>query len=133
MPKKSRARGKNLVATDVARSIWRLEGRCEYDDCGGQLQGAHIFGVGAYPRLRDDLRNGMSLSAHCHRMFTDNPFAFTDWVKTTKYTQYLEPLMEKNKTFENRWWDERVAELRDIKRQIERGELTIDEARALES
>ena len=124
-------RGKHLIATDLARSIWRLEGRCEYDNCGGQLQGAHIYGVGAYPRLRDDLRNGLALAAHCHRRFTDNPFLFTDWIRTTKYAQYLEPLMEKNKTFEKRFWPERITELRKIKKAIEAEEMTLDQAREI--
>jgi hypothetical protein len=126
-------KGRHLKATDLARSIWRLEGVCEYDNCAGQLQGAHIFGVGAYPRLRDDLRNGLSLSAHCHRRFTDNPILFTDWIRTTKYAQYLEPLLEKNKQFTKRFWDERLIELRDIKRQIEAGEITLDQAREYDS
>lgn len=126
-------KGKHLKATNIARSIWRLEGKCEYDNCGGQLQGAHIYGTGAYPRLRDDLRNGLSLSAHCHRRFTDNPMEFTDWIRQTKYAQYLKPLLEKNQTFEKRFWDERITELNDVKAQIEAGELTIDEARQYET
>lgn len=125
-------KGKHLKATDLARSIWRLEGYCEYDNCGGQLQGAHIFGVGAYPRLRDDLRNGLSLGAHCHRRFTDNPIEFTDWIRTTKYANYIIPLLNKNKTFEKRFWDDRLIELRYTKRLIESGELTLDEARSHE-
>lgn len=123
---------KDLVATDLARAIWRTVGYCEF--CGvdkdrAQMQGAHIYGVGAYPRLRDDLRNGMSLCSVDHRKFTDNPIAFTDWVRTTKYAVYLEPLMGKNKTFEKRFWDDRVAELKDIKKGIEQGSFTLDEAR----
>lgn len=125
-------RRKDLVATDLARAIWRTIGYCEY--CGAtneqaQLQGAHIYGVGAYPRLRDDLRNGMSLCSVDHRRFTDNPIAFTDWVRTTKYAKYIEPLNEKNRTFEKRFWDERVAELKDIKKQLENGSVDLDELR----
>lgn len=131
-------KGKHLIATNLARSIWRLEGKCEYPKCSNikqvpQLQGAHIFGVGAYPRLRDDLRNGLSLCSMCHRMFTDNPIAFTDWIRTTKYAQYIEPLLEKNRTFDKRFWDERIFELKDIKTQIEAGELTLDEARSYDT
>lgn len=120
---------KDTKACNLARSIWRLEGRCEYDDCKGQLQGAHIFGVGAYPRLKDDLRNGLSLAAHCHRRFTDNPIAFTDWIRTTQYAEFLDPLLEKNRTFQKRYWDERITELKDIKKAIEKGEMTLEEAR----
>ncbi len=131
-------KGKHLKATDLARSIWRLEGRCEYPNCGNtkyspQLQGAHIFGVGAYPRLRDDLRNGLSLCSMCHRMFTDNPIAFADWIRTTKYAQYLDALLKKNQTFEKRFWDERLVELKDIKEAIISGELTLDKAREYET
>ncbi len=127
---------KDSKAVNLARSIWRLEGKCEY--CGNdrsrvQLQGAHIYGVGAYPRLKDDLRNGMSLCSVDHRRFTDNPIAFADWVRTTKYKQYLDPLMEKNQTYEKRFWDERIIELKDIKKAIETGEMTLDEARKYES
>lgn len=129
-------RRKDLVATDLARAIWRTIGYCEY--CGvtnekAQLQGAHIYGVGAYPRLRDDLRNGMSLCSVDHRRFTDNPIAFTDWVRTTKYNKYLIPLQEKNRTFEKRFWEERVAELKDIKKQLENRSLDLDELREEES
>ena len=126
-----------LKATNLARAIWRLVGKCEYPECRSrvskpQLQGAHIFGVGAFPRLRDDLRNGLSLCSVDHRYFTDNPIAFTDWIRTTKYAVYLEPLMEKNQAFEKRFWAERLTELTDIKKRIEEGELTIDEARQYE-
>lgn len=125
---------KHLVATDLARSIWRLKGVCENSTCPNirsspQLQGAHIFGVGAYPRLRDDLRNGLCLCSMCHRDFTDNPIKFASWIKTTKYDRYIEPLLEKNQIFVKRLWDERVAGLKDVKRQIEAGEMTVDEAR----
>lgn len=134
MPKGNQ-KGKHLVATDLARSIWRLEGICENSVCPNtkvspQLQGAHIFGVGAYPRLRDDLRNGLCLCSMCHRDFTDNPIKFTDWIRTTKYAQYIEALLEKNKTFEKRFWPERIAELKEIKKQVEAGKLTLDELRA---
>lgn len=127
---------KDLVATDLARAIWRTIGHCEY--CGvtkdqAQLQGAHIFGVGAYPRLRDDLRNGMSLCSVDHRRFTDNPIAFTDWVRTTKYAKYIEPLNEKNRSFEKRFWEERVAELKAIKKDVEDGKYDLDELREDES
>lgn len=125
-------KGKHLKATDLTRSIWRLKGYCEYDRCGGQLQGAHIFGVGAYPRLRDDLRNGLCLASHCHRRFTDNPLLFADWIRTTSYAQFIDPLLEKNKTFNKRFWDERIIELKDIKHAIEAKELTLDEARQYE-
>lgn len=123
---------KDKIATDLARAIWRLKEECESCGASGkikQMQGAHIYGVGAYPRLRDDLRNGLCLCATCHRDYTDNPMKFTDWIRTTQYAQYLEPLLEKNTTYEKRFWDERIVELKSIKKAIETGEMTLDEAR----
>ena len=119
-------------ATNIARRIWRIHGECEH--CGApygtkQMQGAHIFGVGAFPRLKDDLRNGLCLCSNCHRMFTDGPTLFTDWIRTTKYKKYLEPLMEKNRTYTKRFWQERIDELKDIEARINDGEMTLDEAR----
>lgn len=124
---------KDTKATNIARRIWRIEGECEY--CGvtkdkAQMHGAHIFGVGAFPRLKDDLRNGLCLCSVDHRRFTDGPTLFADWIKTTKYKKYLKPLMEKNKTYEKRFWDERIVELKDIERAINDGEMTLDEARS---
>lgn len=127
------------VATDLARKIWRLEGRCEYPKCENtkgddkQLQGAHIFGVGAYPRLRADLRNGLSLCSLCHRRFTDNPIDFTDWIRTTKYKKYIQPLKDKNNGPKVKVdWDEKLAELKDIFRAVRDKEITLDEARLYE-
>ena len=129
------SRRRDLVATDLARKIWRQVGYCEHcmkDGSVVQLQGAHIYGVGAYPRLRDDLRNGMSLCSHCHRDFTDNPRKFSEWLKDTKYEKYMTPLAKKNMTFTKRFWDERIKELRSILKEIESGEITVDDAREME-
>lgn len=130
----------DLVATDWARKIWRLEGVCEYPKCENtkgknkQLQGAHIFGVGAYPRLRADLRNGLSLCSLCHRRFTDNPIDFADWIKTTKYNQYIQPLRDKNNGPKIKVdWDDRLEFLKDVFKQIRDGEMTLDEARKYEN
>ena len=133
------------VATDLARKIWRLEGRCEATDypkaweCisvrvgnkSPQLQGAHIYGVGAYPRLKTDLRNGLSLCSNCHRHFTSSPVEFTDFIRRTKYKKYLQPLRDVNNGPKVKVdWDDRLAFLKDIHRQIVTKEMTLDEARA---
>ena len=135
-------------ATDVARKIWRQVGYCEATDVPAkvwvcksvqsgnkspQLQGAHIFGVGAYPRLKVDLRNGMSLCSNCHRHFTSSPIEFADFIRKTKYKKYLEPLKDRNNGDKVKvFWDEKIAELRDVLKQIQAGELTVDEARKYE-
>ena len=136
-------------ATDVARKIWRQVGYCEANDVpdsvwvcksveagntSPQLQGAHIFGVGRYRRLQADLRNGLSLCSNCHRTFTDGPTDFTEFIKHTKYKKYLKPLKDKqNGPKVKVFWDEKLEELKDILKQIQAGELTVDEARQYES
>ena len=135
-------------ATDLARKIWRLEGRCETIDypkawtcisvkvgnTSPQLQGAHIYGVGAYPRLKVDLRNGMSLCSNCHRHFTSSPLEFADFVRATKYKKYLQPLRDINNGPKVKVdWDEKLAELKDIFRAVRDKELTLDDARLYET
>lgn len=133
------------VATDLARKIWRLEGHCEGNDVpdsvwqcvsvrvgntSPQLQGAHIYGVGAYPRLKSDLRNGMSLCSNCHRHFTSSPLEFADFVRRTKYKKYLQPLRDVNNGPKIKMdWDDRLAFLKDVYKQVQSGEMTLDEAR----
>jgi len=125
--------------TDLARKIWRTAGICEASgSCRTkkekpQLQGAHIFGVGAYPRLKADLRNGMSLCATCHRYYTSSPLDFVEFVKKTKYKKYLQPLRDKqNGPKVKIFWEERYQELQDVYARILEGELTLDEAREYE-
>lgn len=129
---------------DLARKIWRLEGRCEATDVGmcrndyvktpnPQLQGAHIIGVGASKRLQADLRNGMSLCSACHRYWTSAPMDFSEFLPKTKYIKYLQPLRDKqNGPKVKVFWDERYEELKDIFRAVRDGELTLDEARDYE-
>lgn len=134
--KKKRA---DIKATNLARKIWRTVGHCEAKkECRSkvekpQLQGAHIFGVGAYPRLKADLRNGMSLCATCHHYYTSAPLDFAEFVKRTKYKKYLKPLRDKNNGPKVKiFWDERLEELQDVYDRIMEGELTVDEARQYE-
>jgi len=129
----------DLKATDLARKIWRQVGHCEAGKLckskvsSPQLHGAHIFGVGAYPRLKVDLRNGMSLCATCHRFYTSAPLDFQAFVKKTKYAKYEQPLRDKNNVPKVKvFWNEKLAELKDVLKQIEAGELTVDQARLYE-
>jgi len=130
------AKKDNGKSADLARKIWRQIGCCEADKlCRSkktdpQLHGAHIYGVGAYPRLMADLRNGMSLCSTCHRYWTSSPLDFAEFVKTTKYEKYLQPLRDRNNGPKVKvFWKERIVELKAILKQIESGEITIDEAR----
>ena len=40
-----------------------------------------------------------------------------------------EPLLEKNKVFVKRFWEDRIVELKEIKKSIENGQLSLEEVR----
>lgn len=125
-------------AANLAREIWRLRGSCE--NCGktkdqGQLQGAHIIGVGTARRISSDLRNGFCLCSFCHRYFTDHPHDFTEFIDGSwaeKYISTLRKLAIRKPTDFKVDWKDRVEFLKEVKRAILAGELTIEGAREFE-
>lgn len=127
------AKKKNLVATDLARKIWRTKGyceRCHKTRDQVQLQGAHVLGVGAFPgRVRADLRNGMSLCAMCHRYYTDAPREFSKFITNTRIQQYYDDILEIGREVGVKMdWDAKIAFLKDVLKRIESEEITLEEA-----
>lgn len=124
-------------AADLARKIWRTQGKCE--SCGKtkdevQLQGAHIIGVGTAIRISSDLRNGFSLCSYEHRWFHDHPDDFIEWRDTTWAKDYIPILREAARPGQGQKidWEERIRFLNDVYARISSGSLTIEEARKLE-
>lgn len=133
--KKRKSKRIDIKCANLARAVWRSIGYCE--NCGRrsgqvQLQGAHIIGTGASPRLCSDLRNGLSLCSHCHRVFTSDPLAFYAFLTTYLPKGRLETLQKLQKATSKVDWHERMEFLLDIQRQVQAKEMTIDEARAYE-
>lgn len=134
--KKRKSKRKDVKAANLVRSIWTLRRACE--NCpktaeqGWQMQGAHILGVGAYPRVGSDIRNGFCLCANCHRIFEDDSHLFVEFVTTSwaeKYIGTLRRLASERKPVD---WDDRLDFLKEIKRAMEAGEMTIEQAREYE-
>ena len=129
--KKKKSTTKNVIAANLARVIWRTKGFCE--DCGRkysdgwQMQGAHVFGTGAYPRLAGDIRNGMCLCAACHRKWTNNP-EWYNFVKESRVGKYYITLLSMSTRSEKVNWLDRIDFLNEIKRAIEANEMTVEEA-----
>lgn len=122
-------------AADLAREIWRLgRGHCEargFHDikCGTQLQGAHNLGKGAYIKICSDLRNGYSLCATHHRHYHEDSAHFEEFKKghpLHKYEKTLRVLGRPGPPKVN--WDDRIDFLKEIRRAIKAGEMTIEEA-----
>lgn len=125
-------------AANLAREIWRLKGYCE--KCGKtnnqvQLQGAHLIGVGTAIRICADLRNGFSLCAYCHRYFEDHPHEFVEWTDKTWAREYIDTLRRLAVPGQGPKinWDDKIAFLKDVKKRIQAGKLTIEQARSLEA
>jgi antirestriction protein len=129
--KKRQSKKKNIVAANLARAIWRTKGFCE--DCsrtkldGWQMQGAHVYGTGAYPKLCSDIRNGMCLCSACHRKWTNNP-EWRTFVLDSRVAKYYEPLHRLNNQHTKVDWVERIDFLKEILRAINEGEMTVEAA-----
>ena len=129
------AKSKPKQAADLARSIWRLRGSCE--NCGRkppyQLHGAHILGVGAHIRVCADLRNGFCLCSSCHRRFEDNSFDFVEFVNGSWAAKYMKTLRRLARPGGPKIdWDDKLDQLKAIKKAMLAGEMTIEEAREYE-
>lgn len=128
---KRKSKKKNIVAANLARAIWRTKGYCE--DCsrkksdGWQMQGAHVFGTGAYPRLAGDIRNGLCLCSACHRKWTNNP-EWKDFVLKSRVGKYYLTLLSMSTNYEKVDWLDRIEFLEDMLEDIESSEMTIEEA-----
>lgn len=134
------AKSKPKIAADLAREIWRLGvGHCEARgmndwSCGKQLQGAHWFGKGSHIRICSDLRNGFSLCSVCHRRYHDDSAAFVRFVDGHPNKQYENRLRELMKPGGPKIdWADRIDFLKEIRRALKEGELTLDEARKFEN
>lgn len=126
-------------AADLAREIWRVGvGHCEARGigdykCGAQLQGAHWFGKGSHIRICSDLRNGFSLCSTHHRRFHDDSATFVDFINGHPLKQYEETLRRLMRPGGPKIdWDDRIDFLKEVRRAIKAGEMTLEQARAYE-
>jgi len=56
--------------------------RCGRSKQGGyQIQGSHIFGIGAHPRLAAEILNIKALCASCHRWWHSSPQESGKWFR----------------------------------------------------
>jgi len=64
----------------VCGQVVRARGKCEKCGDNHELQWCHIFSR-KYLNTRWDLEATLCLCAKHHRLFTDNPLMFTEWVR----------------------------------------------------
>lgn len=130
MPVK-RAKGAKGTADSYYGKIIRSIGHCEKCGTTEGLTTSHIVGR-RYSATRTDLRNSQALCFSCHRYFTDWPREFSRWITQSIGSELYEELKAKAETLTKVDWNDRATFLKDIYKQIQAGELTLDEARKYE-
>ena len=129
----SYGKGPKGTATRLHSKVIRTLGYCE--NCGDpdydKLQAAHIVSR-TYSATRTDLRNAFCLCASCHRHFTDWPREFSHFISNTWAQELYDHLKEIARPNTKVDWKERVVFLKEILSQINKGTLTLAEAREME-
>lgn len=113
MPKSNQKAAKNK-ADALFSLIVRSAGRCE--KCGSTywLQTAHWLSR-RYSNTRTDFDNAFCLCSSCHRYFTADPTAWTDWAISMRGRETYDRLREAaNKQSEMDW----PAEVERLKKML---------------
>lgn len=119
-------------ATILHSQVVRMYGACEHcgKSNGVQLQCAHINSR-RYNSTRCLLINAYCLCAACHRYFTDHPREFSRFITGTwhqgMYDQVFE-LARSSKSLKTDW-QVTLDFLKEMKQEIEIGNLSVDDAR----
>jgi hypothetical protein len=125
------AKGK---ATKLHAEIIRSKGYCEH--CGksaaeAQIQCAHIVSR-RYGATRTLLCNAYALCASCHFYFGQWPREFSRYISDTFAGSIYDQLKQYAEAGVKTDYTERATELQRVKKGIESGALTLDEAREAE-
>jgi hypothetical protein len=126
-----RYKGLKSKADKLFSEIIRSVGYCEAEGlgkCSYQLQCAHIISR-RYNAVRTDTRNAFSLCAGHHRHYTDHPREFSRFITGTWANKYYDSIYAKSQTYQKVDWQERI----DFLNRVKSGELSLSEARELES
>lgn len=135
MPVK-RYKGDKAKADKLFSEIIRSRGYCEAErwdniKCSSQLQTMHII-TRKRSATRTDLRNAMCGCFAHHRYFTDYPRQFSRFITDTWAAEHYDLMYQRSIVPTKIDWAERVEFLSAIKKQLDNGELTLDDARKLE-
>lgn len=102
-------------ATKLASKLVRSLGYCQ--SCGdsdySHLQAAHIIGR-KYSATRCDLSNYFCLCAKCHRLYTDFPVKFTEFIDKTIGRDEYDRLYAKAQPATKMDWSAELARLKAI-------------------
>lgn len=107
------------------------------ENCGGDnvLQCAHIASR-KFVATYTNLRNAYCLCASCHRFFTDHPVEFARYVQRTWAGRYYDEIFRQARQgykATDDFWEARISFLQDVYSKITSGEITLAEARILDT
>ena len=88
---------------------------------GYQIQGSHILGVGAHPRLAAEILNIKAMCSQCHRWWHSAPTESGEWFKTKFPDWYkeLEILRQKEESsLKKKDWHKMLEELKITKKYL---------------
>jgi hypothetical protein len=111
--------------------IIRSIGECENCYKTEYLQCAHIISR-RYSNTRTDLRNAFCLCAGCHRRYTDHPREFSRFITNTWAQEYYDDVYPKSLELGKINWDDELERLKNIKKQLDNNETTLDALREKE-
>lgn len=136
MPVK-RYKGAKAKCDKLFSEIVRSLGECEAagyapGPCSSQLQCMHIISR-RFSATRTDLRNAFSGCAAHHRFYTDHPREFSRFITETWAQEYYEHVFRKAQGLGKVDWDVELERLKELKKLITSGELTLDRAREREA
>lgn len=128
-----RYKGDKAKVDKLFSEIIRSIGRCEAEGfgpvtCSNQLQTMHIV-TRKRSATRTDTRNALCGCFAHHRYFHDYPREFSRFISDTWASDYYDQIYSKSVTPTKTDWEERINFLMRIKN----GELTLSEARELET
>ena len=132
----SYGKGDKGKATKLHAEVTRMYGACEAcgkDSSQVQLQCAHINSR-RFSSTRTLLINAYSLCAGCHRFYTDHPREFSRFITRTWHQPMYDLVyqMSRATTAIKTDFTERLEFLKQIKKDIESGDITVDDARKRE-
>lgn len=108
-------KGPKGKATKLHSKIIRSLGYCQH--CGESdyplLQAAHIISR-KYSATRTDLSNAFCLCARCHRLYTDFPVLFTEFIYEKIGKDKYQELHDKAQPTTKMDWDAELARLQAI-------------------
>src|SRR3989304_2916765 len=89
------------------------------------MQCSHVHSIGAYPNLRFDPMNTLSMCGHCHNFWWHlEPAQSWDWFKQTFPGRYEYLLEAKNKRVV--WTQDKLTEVREKVKNLDLKGLLID-------